>query len=150
MSIDLEAIEARLKAATPGPWINRPEKSFNVQSVNKNIASCFRTENADFIAHSREDIPALLAEVERLNAELYPEKELEEQRAKRWEAEKRLLQKTREQLASVTAERDAAIADINLLEDCSVCKHHDCDSCDLAGTECRFEWRGAGKEQNDG
>ena len=53
-------------------------------------------------------------------------------------------------LAAVTAERDAAIADINLLEDCGVCKHHDCDSCDLAGTECHFEWRGAGKEQKHG
>lgn len=118
--IDLEAIEARVNAASEGPWINRPEKSFNVQSVNKNIASCFRTGNAEFIAHAREDIPALLAEVKRQAAEI----------------------------AAVTAEQDAAIADINLLEDCSVCKHHDCDSCDLAGTECRFEWRGARKERN--
>ena len=53
-------------------------------------------------------------------------------------------------LLAVTAERDAAIKDINLLEDCGVCKHHDCDSCDLAGTECHFEWRGDRKEQNDG
>ena len=36
----------------------------------------------------------------------------------------------------------AAVEDINLLEDCSVCKHHDLDSCDLAGTKCHFEWRG--------
>ena len=46
------------------------------------------------------------------------------------------------EIAAVTAERDAAVEDINLLEDCSVCKHHDLDSCDLAGTKCHFEWRG--------
>jgi len=65
-----DEIIARAEAATPGPWINRPEKSFNVQSCDKNIASCFRTENADFIAHAREDIPALLTGVDRLTAEL--------------------------------------------------------------------------------
>ena len=43
----------------------------------------------------------------------------------------------------------AAAEDINLLEDCSVCKHHDLDSCDLAGTKCHFEWRGPQAEEGE-
>lgn len=40
------------------------------------------------------------------------------------------------QLAESQRREKAAVEDINLLEDCGVCKHHDLDSCDLAGTEC--------------
>ena len=43
----------------------------------------------------------------------------------------------------------AAVEDINLLEDCGVCKHHDLDSCDLAGTKCHFEWRGPQAEKGE-
>ena len=46
------------------------------------------------------------------------------------------------QLAESQRREKAAVEDINLLEDCGVCKHHDLDSCDLAGTKCQFEWRG--------
>jgi hypothetical protein len=65
----LDAITARCEAATPGPWKVVEGKSFGVQSENKNIANCFRAENEQFIAHARQDIPALLAEVERLREE---------------------------------------------------------------------------------
>ena len=51
------------------------------------------------------------------------------------------------QLKESERRADAAVEDINLLEDCSVCKHHDLDSCDLAGTECHFEWRGPQTEK---
>ena len=46
------------------------------------------------------------------------------------------------QLTASQRREKAAVEDINLLEDCGVCKHHDLDSCDLAGTKCQFEWRG--------
>ncbi len=76
----LAEIEARCEAATPGPW--KPiEKGNTVPShavfvpsidgsVPVNICSGIspKTGNAAFISHSRADIPALLAEVERLNA----------------------------------------------------------------------------------
>lgn len=127
MSIDLEAIEARVKAATPGPWINRPEKSFNVQSANKNIASCFRTENADFIAHAPEDIKALLALAKQQAAEI----------------------------ASITAERDAAVEDLrkNRARKCDCCAYAgrserwpcvDCQS-SISNYGDGWKWRGAGK-----
>ena len=77
--MNTDEIRARAEAATPGPWVNRPEKSFNVQSSNKNIASCFRTENADFIAYAREDIPALLDALEAKERELAEYRTAEEQ-----------------------------------------------------------------------
>ena len=78
----LAEIEARCEAATPGPW--KPiEKGNTVPShavfvpsidgsVPVNICSGIspKTGNAAFISHSRADIPALLAEVERQNCEL--------------------------------------------------------------------------------
>ena len=51
------------------------------------------------------------------------------------------------QLTESERREKAAVEDINLLEDCSVCKHHDLDSCDLAGTKCHFEWRGPQAEE---
>ena len=57
------------------------------------------------------------------------------------------------QLTASQRREKAAAEDINLLEDCGVCKHHDLDSCDLVGTECHFEWRGpqeAEKGSNNG
>lgn len=45
--------------ATPGPWKVVENKSFAVQSDDKNIASCFRRENEEFIARSRTLVPAL-------------------------------------------------------------------------------------------
>lgn len=51
--LDLDAIEARVAAASPGPWV---------------ITGDNPCSNGDgpFIAHAREDVPALLAEVRRL------------------------------------------------------------------------------------
>jgi hypothetical protein len=54
--IDLDAIEARANAATPGPW---KEGSNDVYSVR----------NAAFIAAARTDVPALIARVRELEAE---------------------------------------------------------------------------------
>lgn len=69
-------IEARAKAATPGPWsweyngICGPESLFSNKDrvvINFCCSDCLGVDNrvneqdANFIAHSREDIPALLA-----------------------------------------------------------------------------------------
>lgn len=72
---DLDLIEVRLRAATPGPW-----KSF-VEGRDHTSGSSFiatpdadieltgaTTADQDFIAHAREDLPKLLDEVRRLRA----------------------------------------------------------------------------------
>jgi len=73
-------IKAREQAATPGPWIAEsyypehiPEpvprfrrvKNDDTDIVN-DLSFSFQRPDAAFIAHARADIPALLAEVERL------------------------------------------------------------------------------------
>lgn len=71
-SEQLNAIKERAEKATPGPWLveeSRYEGSFNAVSVDSNYdfpACLMRANNAEFIAHAREDIPQLVAEVERL------------------------------------------------------------------------------------
>ncbi|WP_032368565.1 hypothetical protein [Rhodococcoides fascians] len=72
---EFAAIEARLAAATPGPWtVERWEdfagkQSYYVDGVLRwrehlNTLSCEGDKDtAEFIAHAREDIPALLAAV---------------------------------------------------------------------------------------
>lgn len=83
--MNLDEIKARAEKATPGPW----EVDYN-EPFSSDIVGIFQEEqeryivkleeqdetdypttrdDADFIAHAREDIPALIAEVERLTAE---------------------------------------------------------------------------------
>ena len=90
--LDLAAIRARAEAATKGPWEvcafdsghSKFEMSVSVITESAGDRICDmdglgRTWNeidarddgmadAEFIAHAREDIPALLAELDRLNA----------------------------------------------------------------------------------
>ena len=75
---ELEAIKRRCNAATVGPWgIVELDGKWVVGIMRGGLkdrvwiedSSCIeRREDADFIAHAREDVPALLAEVERLRA----------------------------------------------------------------------------------
>lgn len=76
MSIDLDAIRAREAAATPGPWFDDGQEIYT-ESEHDWVAETLDIDNpkstaanAQFIAHAREDIPGLLAEVDRLRAEL--------------------------------------------------------------------------------
>jgi len=79
--LDLSAIKSRCAAATPGPW--KASCAPGVASVRSEWANCAIYINvrqngetpacvtrwhrdAEFIAHSRSDVPALVAEVERL------------------------------------------------------------------------------------
>lgn len=72
--IDLDAIRARVEAATDGPWVGeiRPDGcawiSMPVSGGHHALAMHGWQSDADFVAHARQDIPALLAEVDRLRA----------------------------------------------------------------------------------
>lgn len=83
---DLDAIRAREEVATLGPWDYRPPRSVDgtIHSVADTHGVILRMEDtgysersswaqrqrdAQFIAHAREDIPALLAELDRLRVE---------------------------------------------------------------------------------
>jgi hypothetical protein len=95
MSLDLEVIKARAGAATSGPWRVVCDDSERPTTVWQECTSAdhpvaedpgrqyvfddcrdgelhaepfFREADAEFVAHARTDVPALLAEVERLRA----------------------------------------------------------------------------------
>ena len=78
MKVDLDAIKARLQAATPGPWKDTGWSSIKAatgdwvcQFFDKLEISQRRTKaNLHFVAHAPEDITTLLAEVERLRAQV--------------------------------------------------------------------------------
>lgn len=70
----LSEIEARAKAATPGPWV-----SFDVDRDGTTVETSAgeilmgslgspdaTSADTEFVAHAREDVPALVAEVRRL------------------------------------------------------------------------------------
>lgn len=85
---ELDAIEARAKAASAGPWtycgcgkcaqvsmekgpivmvgIGARDVSY---TCGEGVDDASRLLNAEFCAHARQDIPALVAEVRRLQAE---------------------------------------------------------------------------------
>lgn len=72
-ALDLAPIKARAEAATPGPWKDDGEiigPGFGIaQTWDKHEDDFANAEaNSEFIAHARQDIPALVAEVERLRA----------------------------------------------------------------------------------
>jgi hypothetical protein len=79
MTIDLDAIKARLEGVTEGPWEigkwgNRDQSKdwdHYIDGPEMGYDSDFRFfVDARFIAAARTDIPALVAEVERLRAAL--------------------------------------------------------------------------------
>lgn len=89
--IDLDAIEARANAATPGPWdrvpqtrggdliAHRYETGNQMNPTGLRMVSFMMSRgnslkedeaNADFVSSARTDIPALVAEVRRLREQL--------------------------------------------------------------------------------
>ena len=70
----IDEIKARAEATPPGPWIVLMDYGVYLYvravEVGGIVAKTIAPPNAEFIAHAREDIPALLAEVERLRAKL--------------------------------------------------------------------------------
>ncbi|BAL77316.1 hypothetical protein [Bradyrhizobium cosmicum] len=72
---DIEAIKSRRDQATPGPWksfIEAREKTSGsdfIQTEGEDIYLTGATgADQDFIAHARQDIPRLIAEIERLRS----------------------------------------------------------------------------------
>ena len=63
--LDLDAIEARAEAATPGPWINNRNGVVIVEShpLAPTVSENSSWDDADLIAHARTDVPALVAEL---------------------------------------------------------------------------------------
>ncbi len=79
--INLEPIKARVEQASPDPWMRNGKAAAGwriddgsdrtgVDFLMKPMAVVRTDADAIFIEHSREDIPDLVAEVERLRAEL--------------------------------------------------------------------------------
>lgn len=75
MTVDLNAIKKRAEAATNGPWCAKygygeeAEVTTGVSFSSRGIATTSRTADATFIANARQDVPALIAEVERLRTQ---------------------------------------------------------------------------------
>ena len=73
----LTEIQARVEAATEGPWDDQPNWTDTARVVLNgdgealwDAVGLMADADADFIAHAREDIPALLAEIDRLRGQL--------------------------------------------------------------------------------
>jgi hypothetical protein len=76
-ALDLDAITARANAAAPGPWARYETFHADTFVVDPRgflregivCGATYERDNAEFIAHAREDVPALVAEVRRLREE---------------------------------------------------------------------------------
>ncbi|MFR9794274.1 hypothetical protein ACL07V_37570 [Streptomyces sp. MB22_4] len=78
--LDLDAIEARANAATPGPWTTDGWEIYqgdgnSAPDLMKWVGETCRADDYDgsqndaaFIAHARTDVPAMAAEIRRLRA----------------------------------------------------------------------------------
>lgn len=64
----LNAIKERVAKTSVGPWIVVEEEF--VQNVSSVVGAIHLSKDAHFIAHARKDVPALVAEVERLRKAL--------------------------------------------------------------------------------
>jgi hypothetical protein len=67
--LDLNAIRKRAEVATEGPWqcANTTDGPWILDDGDMIITgTCERDADGEFIAHARQDVPALIAEVERL------------------------------------------------------------------------------------
>jgi hypothetical protein len=78
-SLDLDVIERRAAEATPGPWRAYDDSKYTTWYVDRvggdgeqlvEVNSFKAVFDADFIAHARADVPALIDEVRRLRAEV--------------------------------------------------------------------------------
>ncbi|WP_446935900.1 hypothetical protein [Lysinibacillus fusiformis] len=73
----LYAIKERVAKATPGEWrylyVGHNKTEHSVVTAEEYVAHTYDVNDAEFIAHARKDVPALVAEVERLQnrCELY-------------------------------------------------------------------------------
>lgn len=66
---ELAVIKERAEKATPGPWYSDYASRPYVMAEHTPVADVATDADADFIVHARTDVPALVAEVERLQGE---------------------------------------------------------------------------------
>jgi hypothetical protein len=66
---ELAAIRGRTAAATPGPWGYHAPSGDILAADLTTVAGCLHVPDGLWIAHARADLPALLAEVARLELE---------------------------------------------------------------------------------
>jgi hypothetical protein len=145
----LKEIEARADNATRGPWFAPLKNLGSVESFAKveyylddaqpvydftfyksfeaypptgyagPIFVASSLENADFIAHAREDIPALVSELRRLQAESTTELLASSQAVTKWSQECNRLhdenKSLKAKIADLAAERDGAIKQLGEL-----------------------------------
>ena len=64
-ALDLDAIETRANAASMAPWLHVGQGA--IAGVGHTVARYVSKSDAQFVAHARTDIPALIAEVRRLS-----------------------------------------------------------------------------------
>lgn len=64
--LDLDAIKARADAASAGPWTAERDGLVWAPRLGDPVSGSTEMEDAEFIAAARADVPALVAEVERL------------------------------------------------------------------------------------
>lgn len=72
---ELDEIKERCDKATEGPWITGGCSGRMITTPDGYVGDGFIADvdtkvHADFIAHARQDVPALLAEIESLNSRL--------------------------------------------------------------------------------
>ncbi len=99
-----DAIKERTKNTTEGPWEMRASFDGDYVVVGENpippIATYLFDYDAEFIAHAREDVQALVAEVERLKAD-----------RDRWFKRESSLQKEIERLQVIEIETDSKLCE---------------------------------------
>ncbi|TCX51950.1 hypothetical protein C1I38_08110 [Dehalobacter sp. 12DCB1] len=71
---ELDAIRERCAKATPGPWHRDGSEVRNGDGVFV-VNDFWVHADAEFTTHARTDIPALLAEIDRLNNDLIKQRE---------------------------------------------------------------------------
>lgn len=64
---ELAEIRKRTEASTPGPW-KESKLYIEFGDSSERLADVCNRIDAEFIAHAREDVPKLLAEIERLQS----------------------------------------------------------------------------------
>ena len=111
--LDLDIIKARYEATTGRSWKHcqhPPTGDHWVEGARVLVTGMIGAADAEFIAHAREDIPALVAEVKRMRADLEFWEKVEAPRwVERHEAEK---QQIRDEVVALTAQLQASQATI--------------------------------------
>lgn len=161
MNDRIAEIKARCAAATKGPWyvvdVGMELLITTDDTEEIRIAKVFPINgedsltNAIFLKNVREDIPFLLGEIDRLNAEV--EEYHKWQEGKLGVEEYLTLnvkyQKLYAENNRLTAELSSAVADLNIAKDCETCRFDiidkDACQCDEFGSSCNYEWRGVQK-----